>query len=470
MTTSRTTTPQQGRSVAAAEAEVTETAEHTQRAAQESAQAAVEAEAVAPGPATHRAVEAAEETEDSAAETVSEQQRAEELAEAADELLLDEEARKVAAQVSDEAPYGLPGRASSERGPFRSGFALTAGGLLAVAAAIAVERAAHALLLILVAAFIAIGLDPAVRWLVRHSMRRAHAVALIGLTFLAGVISFMTAAIPPLLTQLKQIQTGKLGSVAALNDQHSFVGRLNLKYHLAARLQARIANPGSGGTDGLLHAGTVLVGVTFDTVIVLVLIVYILADLDRIKAAFYRLAPQHRRPRVGLLADEVLHRIGGYVLANLATSLVAAVGNYLLLLALGVPYALILSVLVGVLDLIPLIGSTVGGLVVAVVAMVGVSTSAAVITIAYHVFYRLLEDYVLNPRVLRRTVDVSPLVTIVAVVIGGALLGVIGALIAVPTAAAIQLYLTEVHYPSRDAQGLQPEAAAASWPGQGVRP
>ena len=118
-----------------------------------------------------------------------------------------------------------------------------------------------------------------------------------------------------------------------------------------------------------------------------------------------------------------------------------------MLVALHVPYALALSILVGVLDLIPLVGSTVGGVIVALAA---VSTTAALITVAYHVLYRVFEDYLLNPRVLRRTVDVSPLVTVVAVLLGGSLLGVTNALIAVPAAAAVQLLLTEVLYPQRD--------------------
>jgi predicted PurR-regulated permease PerM len=130
--------------------------------------------------------------------------------------------------------------------------------------------------------------------------------------------------------------------------------------------------------------------------------------------------------------------------------LVAIVGNYVVLLALGVPYALVLSILVGILDLVPLVGSTVGGAVVALVALATTSGTAAVITIAYHVVYRVFEDYFLNPRVLRKTVDVSPLVTVIAVLIGGSLLGITGALLAVPTAAALQLVLQEVIYPMRD--------------------
>jgi len=138
------------------------------------------------------------------------------------------------------------------------------------------------------------------------------------------------------------------------------------------------------------------------------------------------------------------------VLGNVATSVVAIVTSYILLLILGVPYALVLSVLTGILDLIPLVGSSVAGVIVALVALATVSPTASLITVVFHVIYRVFEDYLLNPRVLRRTVDVSPLVTIVAVILGGALLGIVGALVAVPAAAAVQLILTEVVYPVRD--------------------
>ena len=117
------------------------------------------------------------------------------------------------------------------------------------------------------------------------------------------------------------------------------------------------------------------------------------------------------------------------------------------------PFALALSVFVGILDLVPLVGSTIAGVLVTLVALASVSLTAAIINVAFTIVYRLAEDYLINPRVLKRTVDVRPLVTIVAVLLGGALLGIIGALIAVPTAAAIQLIITEVIYPRMDAAG-----------------
>ncbi|HVA09304.1 MAG TPA: AI-2E family transporter, partial [Acidimicrobiales bacterium] len=146
----------------------------------------------------------------------------------------------------------------------------------------------------------------------------------------------------------------------------------------------------------------------------------------------------------------IVSRIGGYVLGNVLTSTVAIILNYILLRILGVPYALVLPVFVGLADLVPLVGSLFGGFVVALIAFARVSFTAALITVGFHLLYRALEDYILNPRVMRHTVHVKPVVTIVAVLLGSSLLGLVGVLIAVPVAAAIQLVLTEVVFPSQD--------------------
>jgi predicted PurR-regulated permease PerM len=204
------------------------------------------------------------------------------------------------------------------------------------------------------------------------------------------------------------------------------------------------------GFGGLLGVGTILVSYLFQLLVVLVLVVYFLADLPGIKRAAYRLAPLERRPRVAALGDEILSRIGGYVLGNLLTSVVAAVAQYALLRVLGVPFAFALAVLVGLFDLVPMIGSVVAAVVVTTVALSAVSTSAAITNVVFSIVYRLFEDYVLSPRILARTVSVRPAVVVVAVLLGGALLGVEGALIGVPVAAAVQLLVTEVVYARTD--------------------
>ncbi len=429
--------------------ELADTAAH--RTAEKAAAAAREL----PAPVTKEAAASAQDAEAAADAALEEAREAEEqalaVAERVDELLLDEEAREVAAQVSEEQPFGLPGRKGDRNSPFRWGFTVAAGALVALVLGQALATVEHQILLILIAAFIAIGLDPAVRFLVDHGMRRAFAVGLIVFVFLGAVGAFVAAAIPPLVDQGSTLSDKAPTYLQQLNDKHSLLGRLNLQYHVADHLKQQVSGGGITA-GGVLHAGSIVLSATFETVIVLVLVIYFLADLTKIKNAVYRLAPKHRRPRVGLLGDEMIARIGGYVLGNVLTSLVAIVGNYVVLLILGVPYALVLSILVGILDLVPLVGSTIGGAIVALVALATVSGTVALITIGYHVVYRLFEDYWLNPRVLRKTVDVSPVVTVIAVLIGGALLGITGALLAVPTAAAIQLVLVEVVYPLRDAE------------------
>lgn len=382
------------------------------------------------------------------------EQEAVAMAVASDALLLGEESRRTAAQVSEDRPFGVPGRSVESSSPLRYGFLAATGALLAYALGRAVATVEHELLLVLVAAFIAIGLDPVAGFMVRRGMRRGLAVAVIAVVALGALGGFLAAAVPPITQEASQLVDDAPGYTKQLKDKHSTLGKLNLQFHLTDKVGKQVSDGGAGAAGGLLQAGGVLISATFETVVVFVLIIYFLADLANIKAAFYRLFPRHRRPRVGLLGDEIISRVGGYVLGNVFTSLIAIVGNYVVLLALGVPYALVLSVLVGVLDLVPLVGSTVGGAIVALVALATVSTTAALITVVYHVVYRLIEDYLLNPRVLRRTVDVKPVVTVVAVLIGGSLLGIIGALIAVPAAAAIQLIITEVVYPKRDEAAL----------------
>jgi predicted PurR-regulated permease PerM len=176
---------------------------------------------------------------------------------------------------------------------------------------------------------------------------------------------------------------------------------------------------------------------------VLVLSIYFLAGLPRIKIFAYQLVPHSRRPRVILISDEVLAKVGGYLLGNFITSAIAGLGTYLWMLALGIPYPILLGMFVALADLIPVIGSTVGGAVVTLVALT-VSLPVAVATLAFYICYRLAEDYLLVPRVMGRTVQVPAVVSLIAVLIGGVLLGIVGALVAIPIAAAIRLLLQEI--------------------------
>lgn len=367
---------------------------------------------------------------------------------ASDDSLLTAVTQEVAALADEEHPLGVPGTPMLRRSPMRVGFAASIGVLLALALAAIVVKAAAVLILISIAALIAIGLEPIVAWLCAHGFSRGWAVTLVVGVLVSFVAVFAVQIASPITDEAIQAQSQIPTLVKELQDKNSFLGSLNQRYQLEAKAQDLFAQ---GTLGGVLHLGGVLLSLAADLLIIFVLIIYFLADFPALKRTFYRLLPRSRRPRAGLITDEILSRVGGYFLGNLLTSVIAIVANYLLLRILGVPYALMLSILVGLLDLIPLVGSIVGGLIVALVALAAVSLPAALVTIAYHIGYRLLEDYLLSPRIMRKTVNVRPVVTILAVLVGGALLGVVGALMAIPVAAGVQLVLTEVVLPRQEA-------------------
>ncbi len=173
--------------------------------------------------------------------------------------------------------------------------------------------------------------------------------------------------------------------------------------------------------------------------------VYFLAGMPQAKLFCYRLVPHSRRPRTILIGDEIFTKVGGYVLGNVITSLIAGAGTFVWMLIFGIPYPALLGLLIFLLDLIPVIGSTVGGAIVTLVALT-VSLPVAVATLIFYVAYRLAEDYLLVPRIIGHTVRVSPLGGMIAIVLGGVVMGIIGALIALPAAAAVQLLLEEIAF------------------------
>ena len=363
--------------------------------------------------------------------------------------VLDTGVRRIEAGVDEDNPYGQRGEPLSEQSPFRIAFIATMGVAVAALLVDSVIIARQVLVLILVAAFLAVGLDPAVRWLVAHGLRRSFAVLVIVLAALGFFGGFVAAVAPPIATQSTAL-VKKAPDYAERLTQNKTIKKLDNHYHFVNKLKQK-AKKGItvNAFGGVLGVGKKILGFVFSTLTVIILMIYFLANMPAIKRTMYRIVPRTRRARVGLLTDEILNRVGGYVLGNLFTSLVAGLATLIWLEAWGVPYAVALSMFVAITDLIPLIGATIGAIGVTVVALFqGIPTGIA--TFAFYAGYQQFENYVLQPRVMKRTVDVAPVVTIVAALLGAALLGVLGALIAVPIAAGIQLLLTEVAFPRQD--------------------
>jgi predicted PurR-regulated permease PerM len=232
-------------------------------------------------------------------------------------------------------------------------------------------------------------------------------------------------------------------------DHSSAVGRLNDRFHLQQRITDAINGSGGSALNEVVSAGTAVFGALADSVIVIVLTVYFVVDMPRIRTALYRLVPHTRRPRAILIGDEVFAKVGAYVLGNVLISVITGAVTFVWLIAFGVPYPLLLAIFVAVLDLVPIVGSTIAGVVVAAAALT-VSPLVCIATIGFFIAFRFVEDYLLVPRIIGRVVKVPGLITVVAVLIGGALLGIVGALVAIPIAAALQLLTQEVLYPRLD--------------------
>jgi len=356
------------------------------------------------------------------------------------------EAAQVAAKQAEETGgLGRLGQPLDRRSPFFIGLTGAAGVVMTIALVELVIKARSVLVLIGLALFIAAGLDPVVNWLTRRRVPRWAAVAVVLLGVLGIIGGFLAAAIPPLAAQTSKLITELPNYAHTLQDHNSQLGRLNMKYHIEARLSHLLATRGSTLVGGVLGAGALVLGAVASTLAVIVLVVYFLAGMPRIKLFAYRLAPHSRRARVILIGDEIFTKVGGFVLGNVVTSAIAGLGTYLWMLAFGIPYPILLGLFVAIMDLIPVIGSTIGGAVVSLVALT-VSLPVAIATLAFYIAYRLAEDYLLVPRIMGSTVKVPAVVSLVAVLVGGALLGIVGALVAIPAAAALRLLLHEVTF------------------------
>ena len=360
------------------------------------------------------------------------------------------EAEVLAAEMSsEERPLGTLGRRFNRRSPFYIGMVGAAGVAVTYAGVQLLSAISSMLVLIGVAFFLALGLEPVASWFVNHRLPRWAATTLVFAMFLALVGAFVAAAIPPLAQQTQQLITQAPQYLQQARDHSSAIGRLNDRFHLQQRITDTVNSAGGSAFEEVVSAGTAVFGAITDSLIVIVLTVYFLVDLPRIRTTLYRLIPSTRRPRAILIGDQVFAKVGAYVLGNVLISVITGTATFVWLTVFHVPYPVLLGIFVGLLDLVPVVGSTIAGIVVAAVALT-VSLPVCLATIVFFVVFRLIEDYLLVPRIIGRAVNVPALITVVAVLLGGALLGIVGALVAIPVAAAIQLITQEVLYPRLD--------------------
>ncbi|MEU9137789.1 AI-2E family transporter [Streptomyces sp. NPDC048404] len=331
------------------------------------------------------------------------------------------------------------------------GFGLGLGASLAWLAVQTVLRVSSMLTLLLLAVFIAISLEPLVVWFTRRGLRRGWAVAIVLTGFIVVLGGFLALVIPPVAKEMSSVVDAVPGWLQQVHDHQSAIGRLEDRYHLVEKAKQQIGSGGgaTGLAGGVLGAGQMVLSTLTSTAIVITVTLYCMAALPAIKQFCYRFVAASRRERVEGVAEEIMNRIGKFMLGNLVTSGIAGMATFAWCAGAGVPYAAALGIFTALMDLIPIVGSTLAGIVVSLVAL-SVSLPIAIATAVFYIVFRVAEDYLIVPRAMKFAVDVHPLVTVLAVLVGGALLGIVGALVAIPAAVAVGLVLDEYVFPKKE--------------------
>lgn len=348
-------------------------------------------------------------------------------------------------------PYGEPGPPFDHRSPFYVGFVGGLGLLLAYWLFQALIGIGSVLLLVVVAFFLAAGLNPSVEFLERRGIRRSFACALVIIAALATLALFIVAIVPVIADQVRLL-TDNAPTWFDQLQRNRQVQRLNEEYEIVDKAKDFVTNGDFISTlfGGALGFGLKIISALFNGFIILVLTLYFLASLNTTTHAVYRLAPASRRERVTKLGDKIIHNIGGYVSGAFVVALCAGISSLIFLWFTEVrEYAVALAFVVAILDVIPMIGATIGAVVVCAIAF-ATDVKSGIAAVIFYVVYQQVENYVIYPRVMGRTVDLPGAVIVIAALVGTALLGVVGALLAIPAAAAVLLVMREVVVKQQD--------------------
>ena len=302
---------------------------------------------------------------------------------------------------------------------------------------------------IFVAVFFAIALGPAVDWLQRRGIRRrGYAVAVTALA-VAGLVALVGwLVIPPLVAQVNDFATKVPDYVDDLTKGKGRFGFLETKYHIVERIREAVNEGGASKVFGLSGTAVSITKSVLTMVAAVITIIaltyFMLLEGPTWMERFYSLFSKERQPRLRRICRDVAGVVGGYVSGNLLISLIAGVSSGLILAILDVEFALALGLLVGILDLVPLVGATIAAVVVTTVTFL--STDGiwpGLVMLIFFIVYQQLENHLLQPLVYGRTVQLSPLLVLIAVLIGASLAGVLGALGAIPVAGALQVIVLD---------------------------
>ena len=305
----------------------------------------------------------------------------------------------------------------------------------------------HIIAWIVIALFLALALDPLVSLIERRArLGRASSIGVAYLLVLVAVVGIGATFVPKLVDEVNGFVEALPNYVHDLTHGRGRLGFLETKYHVVEKVREQVKQ---GGAKRLLGLSGAAISVTKSVITIIAasvtivfLTFFMLLEGKSWAERFYSLFPEHSQPRWRRVGHDVYRTVGGYVTGNILISLIAGTSITIVLLILGVPYAVALGLLVAVLDLIPLAGATIAGIVVAIVAFLH-SVPAGIVAVSFFIIYQQLENHFLQPVIYGRTVKLSPLVVLISVLLGAELAGILGALAAIPIAGGIQVVVRD---------------------------
>jgi predicted PurR-regulated permease PerM len=341
--------------------------------------------------------------------------------------------------------------------PFRLGLVITLGGLVAIALGLAFWNLSTIIIYVVFALFAALGLDPVVRWLARHSVSRAWAIVIVYTAFAVVLAGVLLLVVPTLVKQIGAFFTDLPQTISDFEKSDFYgwlsdtfgsqVGQITDQVEKFLTNPANIAAIGGGVVNFAVGVGTAISGL----IIVLVLSLYFLAGLPAMKVAFNRFAPARNRATAAAMTDQITDSIGAYLMGMVLLAFCNSIVAFLLHLFLGLPFPALMAMLAFLITLIPLIGSVLYWITATTIALFTGGWVPALIFAIIYLIYMQLEAYVLTPKVMNKAISVPGALVVIGAMVGGTLLGLLGALVAIPVTASILLIIKQVFIPKQDA-------------------
>lgn len=357
--------------------------------------------------------------------------------------------------VAQERPRGFSKVLAGLDHPLATGFLVTIGVLAAIVLGTAIGSISTILVYIVLGMFLAIGLDPIVRMLERHKVKRGAGIAIVFGGFALIAVAFFVFVLPPVVAQIVQLVQAIPEAVENIPQSDWFarltpdaqVAVLGALEQIAAWISAPSTLAALGG--GVLAVGVGFVAAISASFVVIALTLYFLASLTAAKRAFYDLAPAHSRVRLADLTERITDSVGSALIGSVILSSINAAVVFVLHLVIGLPFPALMAVIAFVVTLIPLFGSVIFWIFASIIALFTSPEQALIFFIAYLVYIQI-ESYVVSPRVMNKAIEIPAALVLIGALAGGALAGIVGVLVALPVMASILLIIREVVVPRQN--------------------